>query len=397
MLSGPSSAQEPLDCTDYDQVAIRCVFFANSLKRSVVLCSEMKETSRKRSRDSGIRDIRSTLSQRLASGKTEKLTCTCHHTIIFFGWRGRPGMAQSAFSAACEAETLFAVYLFSPDARYSNSMVRQVLEDESFVETMLNYNVVLWGADPLSSAGQEVARRMRISTFPCFLAVSSREHSIVMRVEMPVDARQICPLLRQCALDELDQREEERFRRRVLRENRALMEQQEREYRESEERDRALLAERRRQQEEKEKEIRKRKQEEKERLAKVVERMQALRNLREEFVVRQIPDDYDGEDSIRVLVRYPSGSTSKHRFSPKENVKSLFEVVFAKSCCPWFFEAYYGFPREKLNFCSLRYHELFSDYRLSQNLESEPWVMPKTFEELGISFSLTVYISDVAN
>ncbi|ETN76850.1 hypothetical protein NECAME_11370 [Necator americanus] len=174
--------------------------------------------------------------------------------------------------------------------------------------------------------------------------------------------------------------------RRVLRENRALMEQQEREYRESEERDRALLAERRRQQEEKEKEIRKRKQEEKERLAKVVERMQALRNLREEFVVRQIPDDYDGEDSIRVLVRYPSGSTSKHRFSPKEN--SLFEVVFAKSCCPWFFEAYYGFPREKLNFCSLRYHELFSDYRLSQNQESEPWVMPKTFEELANIFSV---------
>ncbi|EYC24856.1 hypothetical protein Y032_0013g2140 [Ancylostoma ceylanicum] len=264
------------------------------------------------------------------------------------------GTYDEAFSAACDAETLFAVYLFSPDARYSDYMVRQVLADESFNETILNYNILLWGADPRSSAGKEVARRMRISTFPCFFAVSSREHTVVMRVEMPVDARQIYPLLRQCALDELEQREEERFRRRVLRENRELMEQQEREYRESEERDRALIAERRRQQEQKEQEIRMRKQEEKERLAKVAERMQGLRDLRDEFINNELPDNYDGEDSIRVLVRYPSGETSQHRFSPKESVKNLFEVVFAKSCCPWFFEAYYGFPREKLNFCSFR-------------------------------------------
>ncbi|RCN44387.1 hypothetical protein ANCCAN_09601 [Ancylostoma caninum] len=239
---------------------------------------------------------------------------------------------MEAFSAACDAETLFAVYLFSPDARYSEYMVRQVLADESFNETILNYNILLWGADPRSSAGKEVARRMRISTFPCFFAISSREHTVVMRVEMPVDARQIYPLLRQCALDELEQREEERFRRfirslvllvevfmkqkyffvygvcivrtffvatmrsvdlrnqpvrvflrRVLRENRELMEQQEREYRESEERDRALIAERRRQQEQKEQEMRMQKQQENERLAKLAERMQKLLFLRFEI------------------------------------------------------------------------------------------------------------------
>ncbi|EPB77872.1 hypothetical protein ANCCEY_03048 [Ancylostoma ceylanicum] len=303
------------------------------------------------------------------------------------------GTYDEAFSAACDAETLFAVYLFSPDARYSDYMVRQVLADESFNETILNYNILLWGADPRSSAGKEGMTCGMLTFFKGY--IHRFENPEVMRVEMPVDARQIYPLLRQCALDELEQREEERFRRRVLRENRELMEQQEREYRESEERDRALIAERRRQQEQKEQEIRMRKQEEKERLAKVAERMQGLRDLRDEFINNELPDNYDGEDSIRVLVRYPSGETSQHRFSPKES--NLFEVVFAKSCCPWFFEAYYGFPREKLNFCSFRYHELFTDYRLSQNQKAEPWVMPKTFEELGISFSLTVYISDVEN
>ncbi|VDM77652.1 unnamed protein product [Strongylus vulgaris] len=175
------------------------------------------------------------------------------------------------------------------------------------------------------------------------------------------------------------------------------MEQQEREYRESEERDRALIAERRRQREQKEEEQRMQKEQETERAAKEAERMKGLRELRDEFINNSRSDDYNGEDSIRVLVRYPSGETSQHRFSPRESVKNLFEVVFAKPCCPWFFEAYYGFPRAKLNFCSYRYHELLSDFRLSQNQDTEPWEVPKTFEELGISFSLTVYISDVEN
>ncbi|KHJ92861.1 hypothetical protein OESDEN_07241 [Oesophagostomum dentatum] len=153
-------------------------------------------------------------------------------------------------------------------------MVRQVLEDETFNEVIFEYNIRLWGVDPRSSAGKEVARRMRISTFPCFFAISSRDRTVVMRVEMPVEARQIYPLLRQCAIDEVEQREEERSRRRILRENRELMEQQEREYRESEERDRALIAERRRQQELREEETRRQKLQEKERLAREAERMQ---------------------------------------------------------------------------------------------------------------------------
>ncbi|VDM74549.1 unnamed protein product [Strongylus vulgaris] len=65
------------------------------------------------------------------------------------------GTYEEAFSAACDAETLFAVYLFSPDAQYVDYMVRQVLEDQTFNETMLNYNVLLWGADPRTSAGKE--------------------------------------------------------------------------------------------------------------------------------------------------------------------------------------------------------------------------------------------------
>ncbi|CAJ0609714.1 unnamed protein product [Cylicocyclus nassatus] len=307
------------------------------------------------------------------------------------------GTYEEAFSAARNAESLFAVYLFSPDAQYVDYMVRQVLEDQTFNETMLNYNVVLWGADPRSSAGKDVARRMRVSTFPCFFAVSTRDHSVVMRVEMPVEARQIYSLLRQCALDELEQREEERSRRSALREIRELMEQQEREYRESEERDRALIAERRRQREQKEEEQRMQAKQATERAAKEAARMKGLRDLREEFSRNKRSDDYEGEDSIRVLVRYPSGETSQHKFSSKESVKNLFEVVFAKSCCPWFFEAYYGFPRARLNFCCYRYHELLSDYRQSQNQSIEPWEVPKTFEELGISSSLTVYISDVEN
>ncbi|VDK58068.1 unnamed protein product [Cylicostephanus goldi] len=152
-------------------------------------------------------------------------------------------------------------------------MVRQVLEDQTFNETIINYNIVLWGVDPRSSAGKDVARRMRVSTFPCFFAVSTRDHSVVMRVEMPVEARQIYSLLRQCALDELEQREEERSRRSALREIRELMEQQEREYRESEERDRALIAERRRQREQKEEEQRMQAKQATERAAKEAERM----------------------------------------------------------------------------------------------------------------------------
>ncbi|PIO71376.1 hypothetical protein TELCIR_06731 [Teladorsagia circumcincta] len=227
-------------------------------------------------------------------------------------------------------------------------MVRQVLTDNDFNETLLNFNVVLWGADPRTPAGKDgnqifvcwfffvktlvywkfiAAYKLRVSTFPAFAALSSRDHNMLMRVEMPVEARQIWPLLRQCALEELEQREEEEFRRRLLRENRQLMEQQEREYRESEERDRAMMAERRRQQELKEAEIQKQQQEEKERQDKIAWRLEGLRELREEFLAKQISDDCDGADSIRVIVRYPSGDTSQHKFAPDDNTKT--------SICIW--------------------------------------------------------------
>ncbi|KAK6033284.1 UBX domain protein [Ostertagia ostertagi] len=305
------------------------------------------------------------------------------------------GTFDEAFLAACDANTIFAAYLFTPGSRYSEEMVRQVLMDDDFNETLLNFNVVLWGADPRSAAGKYAAHKLRVSTFPSFAALSSRDHSLLMRVEMPVEARQIWPLLRQCALEEMEQREEEEFRKRVLRENRQLMAQQEREYRESEERDRAMMAERRRQQEMKEAELLKQQQEEKERQDKIAWRLQGLRELREEFTANQISDDCEGADSIRVIVRYPSGETSQHKFAPDDSTKKLFEVIFVKANCPNFFEAHYGFPRVKLDFCPRRYYEILSDHRQSLGQETSPYVEPKTFRELGITSSLALYINDV--
>ncbi|KAK5979989.1 UBX domain-containing protein [Trichostrongylus colubriformis] len=305
------------------------------------------------------------------------------------------GTFDEAFLAAADGNTVFAAYLFTPGSRYSEEMVRQVLMDDDFNETLLNFNIVLWGADPRSSAGKDAAYKLRVSTFPSFAALSTRDHSMLMRVEMPVDARQIWPLLRQCALEELEQREEEEFRKRVLRENRQLMEQQEREYRESEERDRAVMAERRRQQQLKEAELLRQQQEEKERQDKVAWRLQELRELRDEFLANGVSDDCDGADSIRVIVRYPSGETSQHKFALDDSTKKLFEVIFVKPNCPNFFEAHYGFPRVRLDFCPRRYYEIICDHRQSLGQEIFPFVEPKTFRELGITSSLALYINDV--
>ncbi|XGW33262.1 hypothetical protein V3C99_017603 [Haemonchus contortus] len=305
------------------------------------------------------------------------------------------GTFDEAFLAAADANTVFAAYLFTPGSRYSEEMVRDVLTDNDFIETMLNFNVVLWGADPRSSAGKDASYKLRLSTFPAFAALSTRDHSMLMRIEMPMDARQIWPLLRQCALEEMEQREEEEFRRRVLRENRQLMEQQEREYRESEERDRAMMAERRRQQQQKEEEMQKQQQEEKERQDKIESRLQGLRELREELSANHVSDNCDQADSIRVIVRYPSGETSQHKFAPDDNTMKLFEVIFAKPSCPNFFEAHYGFPRVRLDFCPRRYYEILSDHRQSLGQETPPYVEPKTFRELGIHSSLALYINDV--
>ncbi|KAJ1354634.1 hypothetical protein KIN20_011627 [Parelaphostrongylus tenuis] len=178
---------------------------------------------------------------------------------------------------------------------------------------------------------------------PCFVAVSTRDENMLMCVEMPSDAEQIWPLLRQCALEEIEFREEENLQevnylskclifsektygqcmnlvflpecllRRMLRENRELMEQQEREYRESEERDRAMIAERRRQKKLQEEETFKRNREEQERTEKLTKRTKILKQLRDEIVANHPDDNYDGKDSIRVLVRYPSGETKSVR------------------------------------------------------------------------------------
>lgn len=45
-----------------------------------------------------------------------------------------------------------------------------------------------------------------------------------------------------------------------------------------------------------------------------------MRKLREELIANQTEDEYDGSDSIRVIVRYPCGETSQHKFAPDDSV-----------------------------------------------------------------------------
>ncbi|VDM60643.1 unnamed protein product [Angiostrongylus costaricensis] len=161
-----------------------------------------------------------------------------------------------AFMGAGLAEKVFVVYMFTPGARHTEDAVQRILADNNFNKTLNDFNMILWGADPRSKAGKDgtAARKMNISTFPCFVALSSRDESMVVK------------------------------------------------------------------------------------------------HLRGELIANHAADDYYGKDSIRVLVRYPSGETSQHRFSPDENTQSLFGVIFAKPCCPDYFEAHYGFPRRRLDF-----------------------------------------------
>ncbi|VDL72507.1 unnamed protein product [Nippostrongylus brasiliensis] len=285
------------------------------------------------------------------------------------------GTFEEAFTAACDAEKAFAAYLFTPGSRYSEEMVQQVLTDVNFVETINNFNVVLWGVDPKTAQGRAGKR--------------------LMRVEMVADAQQVVPLLRQVVIEEMDRYEEDKFKSRMIYENRRLMKQQEREYRESEMRDRAMIAERRRQQEMKEAEEMKQQQEEKERQEKLAGRLQGLNEIREEINKKQLSGDYDGPDSIRVIVRYPSGDTTQHKFAPDENTMNLFEVIFSKPCCPNYFEALYGFPRAKLNFCPKKYHEIFNEHRVATGQETSEFVEPLSFKELGISSSLALFINDI--
>ncbi|VDO95664.1 unnamed protein product [Heligmosomoides polygyrus] len=298
------------------------------------------------------------------------------------------GTFDEAFLAAADGEHVFAAYLFTPGSRYSQELVRQVLLDGRFRETLLDFHIVLWGADP-------PAQILRVSTFPAFVALSTRDHSMLMRVEMVMAPHHVWPLLRQCALEELEHLQEERMRRHVLQENRELMAQQEREYRESEERDRALRAERHRQEQLREAELQRQQQEERDRLSEIEERLDAMRKLREELIANQTEDEYDGSDSIRVIVRYPCGETSQHKFAPDDSVGNLFNVVFTKPFCPNYFEAHYGFPRSKLDFCSPRYHDILSAHLRSLGQEPSEYKFPSTFKELGISSSLALYINDV--
>ncbi|KJH40795.1 hypothetical protein DICVIV_13239 [Dictyocaulus viviparus] len=305
------------------------------------------------------------------------------------------GTFDEAYLAACDSDKIFAAFLFTPGARQYEDVVRQILEDDNFNTTVIDFDMVLWGVDPRSAAGRMAARQMKLTKFPSFVALSSRDESTLMRVETPSSAQDIWPLLRQCALEELELREEEEFKKRILRENRMLMYQQEMEYRESEERDRAIMAERRRQKQLQEEENYKKNKEEKERHDAMVYCQQALNELRREMSSNQEVNDYSGKDCIRVLVRYPCGETSKHNFSPDESSKNLFGVVFTESYCPDYFEAHYGFPRTKLNFYSERYHNILMKHRRSLGQQTLSYVEPKTFRQLGISSSLTLYISNI--
>ncbi|KAK3720481.1 hypothetical protein RRG08_058369 [Elysia crispata] len=286
------------------------------------------------------------------------------------------GTYSQALNDAKKELRYLLVYLHSEEHQNTETFCRDVLCSEEFVN-FVNAQVLFWACNTTSPEGYRVSQALRENAYPFLAVIVLRDNrmSVVARIEGHITgAPELITRLEQVMTDNEASLVAARAERAERSFNQSLRQEQDEAYLQSL---RADQEKERKKREEKEKEAeleRKRKQEEEEREQQFLEKEQKKSRIEQELP----PEPASSHpESIRILLKIPSGSRIERRFLRNQSLKWLYYYVFCHKECPDDFQIVTNFPRRTLP-CE------------PQDGEADP----PSFEEVGLGPSEMLFVHD---
>jgi len=293
---------------------------------------------------------------------------------------------QEAVNEARRQVSYLLIYIHNPTHTRADEFSRDYLLSPEFVNFIFENNCLIWGASVRSSEGYKVCSALQDFNFPflALLCVVDGQATCVLRMsgEFPLHSL-VGELQTSCITSRpmLDRVHAERAQREM---DSQLRREQEADYERSLAADRARVQERKRLESEKiesekrEDDLRKQEQQD----------LEDWQNRREE-ILASLPSEpiANGENVVRVAVRFPDGAKMERSFDVDDSLELLFNVVFSSRNCPKNFSLLSSYPR-KLIQCAPEWYKRYSSSDIFIN-----GTIPK-FRDAGFEGSLAILVQD---
>lgn len=284
------------------------------------------------------------------------------------------GSYSQAVNEAKRQLKFLVVYLHQNDNADCDTFARQTMTSPDLIQFLQN-NAVFWACSKNLPEGKKVFNALKAKRCP-FLGVivyKRARMTLVSKIEGPVSAAELLLQLNaifsenEAELVVARQEKEERNETQLIRQ------MQDQAYEESLKMDREKARLKREKEEAKAEEERL----EKERIEREIANENEIENKRQRIrskLAESIEPDASHPESIKVLIKLPTGSRHQRIFKKSEPVRNLYNFVYANEECPRNFEIASNFPHRVVE-CTE---------------ESE-----QTFEESGINQSMLLFVNDL--
>ncbi|CAI2336962.1 unnamed protein product [Caenorhabditis sp. 36 PRJEB53466] len=136
------------------------------------------------------------------------------------------------------------------------------------------------------------------------------------------------------------------------------------------------------------------KKEEKERVRVETEKREQRKRTIHEY--RENLKDVVFSGSHRVMVRYPNGARAVLGFSPSDRVERLFDAIFSNPACPDYFSVRSVYPRAQILCFPGWYREVFNaEVDEESRVPKENGIEMKSFEESIIANNSILFINTI--
>jgi len=268
------------------------------------------------------------------------------------------------------------IYLHGEDHQDTDEFCSTVLSNPEVVN-FVNTSFLFWGCSVNSPEGYRVSQALRENTYPFLAIIVLRENrmTVVARLEGPTEPTVLMRRLELIMSDNEASLIAVRHDRHERSVTQTIRQQQDEAYQES------LRADQ-------EKEKKKREEQELKALKEMEERNKIIeeQKRKEEIQRRKIelldempqePPD-DGPNTIRLMIKLPTGTRLERRFERDQSLKFLYYFVFCHADSPDSFQVVTNFPRKNVP---------------CEPTESCP--EPPTFEEFGFGRSEMLFVQDL--
>ncbi|ESO84463.1 hypothetical protein LOTGIDRAFT_132197 [Lottia gigantea] len=284
------------------------------------------------------------------------------------------GTYSQALTDAKKELKFLLVYLHGDNHQDTDTFCRSTLCNTDVIE-FLNSRLLFWSCNTNSPEGYRVSQALRENTYPFLALIVLRESkmSVVARIEGPIGPEELVQRLERVMSDNETSLAVARADREERSFNQTLRQQQ----------DEAYLESLRADQEKERKKREEREQLERQEMEELEANNERLRSLeekdrRKEEMRSQLPNEPDDDsNSIRLLLKTPSGKRIERKFHKSDSMKHLHDYVFCHEECPDDFQIVTNFPRRTLP-CA----------------PSENNPNPPSFEEFGLGKTEMLFVHD---